>query len=157
MRAWGRRRAGASGGAAAGRAGGAGRARPSAAGRSRAAAGSETCRAPLPQPPRLLARPTDPRGPAEPSRLSGQSKQRCPGSFSRNRGSAESPGPRAGDGEVAAAATRWSRCLPRAGESWRITGQSRELTKWALPSGTGRGGSAGPEPRATRVGLPEPV
>lgn len=48
--------AGTTGGAARGRAGGAGRARPGAAGRSRVAAGSDTCRAPLPAPPRPLAR-----------------------------------------------------------------------------------------------------
>jgi hypothetical protein len=46
--------AGTTGGAARELAGGAGRGRPSAAGRSRAAAGSDTCRAPPPQPPRPL-------------------------------------------------------------------------------------------------------
>lgn len=56
MRAEGQPPAGATGGAARERAGGAGRARPSAAGRSRVAAGSDTCRAPPPQPPRPLAR-----------------------------------------------------------------------------------------------------
>lgn len=55
-RAGGRPPAGTTGCASPGRGGGAGRARPSAAGPSRAAAGSDTCRAPLPQPPRPLAR-----------------------------------------------------------------------------------------------------
>lgn len=131
------------GAAAAGRAGGAGRARPSAAGRSRAAAGSDTCRAPPPKPPRPLARPTDLRAP--PRRASPADSRGLP---SRGSGAPSLPaaargkvaGRRARDGaDQAADAAKRRRCLPRAGWSWRVTGERSALTKRALPSEPGRG------------------
>lgn len=151
-RAGGRPPAGATGGAARERAGGAGRARPSAAGRSRVAAGSDTCRAPPPQPPRPLARPrsgTQPRptprradSPEPPGRV-------LPGCCSPSpaaevlaarpvtRGKSWQAGRKNGAGAATAVAAAESSA--RAGESWKITCPRSALTKRALPRGTGRG------------------
>lgn len=163
--AGGRPPAGTTGCAGPGRAGGAGRARPSAAGRSRAAAGSDTCRAPLPQPPRPLARrgsgaqPRPRRGVvptlgavrAEAPKLLVAQPRR----WGKSRaGDPEREAGAAGAAGAAAAATTGT----LSAVNWRDLrpGERSALTKRALPSGTRRGGSVEPVPGAPRLGFLEP-